>query len=130
MTGRVFLLQNPRKDFDLSSAEKFGTVVPVLGERDSPSLALAPALIKVRQALRDYNPEEDYLLAAGGDPLAIFLAGMIMTDEGLLSKGFVTWLRWDRNRDFDGRRDPTRGQYVPVRFNLNGFYKEDWDGSK
>lgn len=130
MNARVFLLQQSRRDFDLSSAERYGTVVPVLGERESPSLALAPALIKIRKALRDYRPEKDFLLAAGGDQLASFIAGMVMTDEAILSKGYVTWLRWDRDRDFDGRRDSSKGEYVPVRFNLNGFWKpQQWDGS-
>lgn len=127
--GRVFLLQRSRRDFDLSSAERLGQLVPVLGERDSPSLALAPALVKMRTALRDYNPDEDHLLAAGGDQLASFLAGMVMTDEGLLRRGEVSWLRWDRNRDFDGRRDLNRGEYQPVRFSLNGpGNKGDWHG--
>lgn len=128
--GRVFLLQQSRRDFDLSPAERYGTVIPVLGERESPSLALAPALIKMRAALRDYDPAQDHLLAAGGDQLASFLAGMVLTDEGLLARAPVSWLRWDRNRDYDGRRDMLRGEYHPVRFGLYGVgNKEDeWDG--
>jgi hypothetical protein len=128
--GRVFLLQRSRRDFNLSSAERFGTVVPVLGERESPSLALAPALTKMRTALRDYDPTSDHLLAAGGDQLASFLAGMVLTDEGILRNDPVSWLRWDRARDFDGRRDPSNGSYEPVQFGLYGVgaRKDDWDG--
>lgn len=127
--GRVFLLQKSRRDFDLTSAERLGTVVPVLGERESPSLALAPALTKMRSMLRDYDPANDHLLAAGGDQLASFLAGMVLTDEGLMRDEPISWLRWDRNRDFDGRRDATLGSYQPVRFGLYGAgKKEDWDG--
>lgn len=126
--GRVFLLQKSRRDFDLTSAERLGTVVPVLGERESPSLALAPALVKMRQALRDYDPKTDHLLAAGGDQLASFLAGMVLTDEGILRSEPVSWLRWDRNRDFDGRRDMSQGSYVPVLFGLTGPGRKEWDG--
>lgn len=130
MSGRVFLLQESRRNFDLSSAARLGTLVPVLGERDSPSIALAPALVRIRQALRDYNPDRDHILAAGGDQLASFMAGAILTDEGRLSQESVSWLRWDRNRDFDGRRDVRKGEYVPVRFNLGGFLPpNDWTGN-
>lgn len=127
--GRVFLLHQSRRDFDLSSAAAFGTVVPVLGERESPSLGLAPCLAKMRSMLKDFDVEHDYLLAAGGDQLASFLAAMVLADMGLLGRG-VRWLRWDRNRDYDGRRDFTRGEYQPVTVSLSGTgaNKGEWDG--
>lgn len=120
--AKVFLLQKSRRGFDLSSAEKYGTVITVLGERESPSLAPAPALIKLRQAIREYNPDTDFFLSAGGDPLAALMIGMLLVDEGKSA----SWLRWDRNRDFDGRRDMTAGEYKPVRFDLNGPVKSLW----
>lgn len=128
MASRVFLIQASRRPFDLTTAQAFGEVVPVLQERDSPSVALAPALVKIRQALRDYDPQTDYLLAAGGDQLASFLAGAILTEDGHLHRDAVSWLRWDRHRDDDGRRFTNQGEYVPVRFNLKGQTQSEWTG--
>ena len=122
----VFLLQKGRGSFDLTSAHRLGQLVTVLGERDSPSLAPGPALATIRRALKEYDPRTDHLLTAGGDPLAAFMAGAVLTDTGVLREG-VSWLRWDRARDLDGRRDFNRGQYEPVVFNLNGApMRADW----
>lgn len=127
--GRVFLLQESKRDFDLNPAKKLGDLIPILGPHDSPSIALAPSLIKMRQALRDYDPNADHLLAAGGDQLSSFLAAVVLTDAGLLNgDNFVSWLRWDRARDIDGRRSYKDGEYKPVAFNLNGPYKAEWNG--
>ncbi len=128
MKNRVFLLQESKRDFDLSPATRIGELIPILGPHDSPSIALAPSMIKIRQALKEYDPNHDYILAAGGDQLSSFLAGCILTDLGYLNgENHVNWLRWDRNRDFDGRRDFRKGEYKPTAFNLNGPYREEWN---
>ncbi len=121
--AKVFLIQASRRDFDLRPAEKYGEIVKVLGERESPSLAPGPTLVKLRQMVQTYDPATDFLLTAGGDPLAAMMVGMLLQDEGKSA----SWLRWNRNRDFDGRRDQLAGDYVPVQFDLQGMKRGVWD---
>lgn len=105
---KVWLLQESWKpDVDMSSAQRYGTVIPILTRLDVPGQAPGPCLFKLKHALRDYHPD-DYVTYALSDPAAPFLAGMVFANEGLLREP-VNWLRWDRERDINSQR--TKGGY-------------------
>ena len=111
---KVWLLQKSwNKNIDLSSAQRYGTITPILEGDDIPSLTPGPCLLKLKQALvKEYHPE-DYICYALGDPATAFLAGMIFAREGLM-RAPVNWLYWDRERDTEGNRTKG-GYYVPSR---------------
>lgn len=110
-TPNVWLLQESwSHSVDLSSAQRYGTIVPVLSGKDNPGQAPGPALFKLKHALRDYQPQ-DFVAYALADPAAAFLAGMVFAREDLMREP-VNWLRWDRERSTDGERQ-RGGFYVP-----------------
>lgn len=107
----VYLIQEPNTDRfprDLSSANRYGKIVPVLSAAYKPSLLPGPALHEMRRALRAFRPD-DFILWIGGDPMGPILAGYVINELGYRSCKF---LRWERERDPEGRRLGT-GFYVP-----------------
>lgn len=108
----VWLLQESwSHSVDLSSAQRYGKVVPLLSGKDHPSQAPGPAIFKIKQTLlKEYRPG-DYIAYALSDPACAFLAGMVFAKEGL-DRDPINWLRWDRERAPDGERTGG-GFYVP-----------------
>lgn len=112
MPRRVFLLQSPPLSRDISSASKYGTVMPIFTSEETPSATPLAGQQRLLDALTDFNPDLDYVCFAGGDPYVPFLAAAVLWQLGHDS---VSMLRWDRQRDADGRRTGGGG-YVPVEF--------------
>lgn len=115
MKKRVFLVQQPQKNIDLSSASNYGTIFPVYAYNDSPSLLPGPALKKAKEALAEME-DGDYLVATGGDKLGIILVTVAMLEKGITH---FNWLKYDRVRKQDGGREYYHGYYVPVEIKLN-----------
>ncbi len=115
MDATVYLIQEPTTTSprDLSSANRYGKIISVLAIGDRPSMLPGPTLHKLRKGLRDFKPD-DYLVWAGGDPLAMMLAGVVMTELGYREFKF---LRWDRERGTDRSRTGG-GFYIPTAINL------------
>ena len=109
---KVWLLQESwSRNADLSSAQRYGVVMPILSGQDAPGVAPGPALFKLKQRLvHDYHPD-DYVVYALADPAAAFLAGMVFARENLIGQP-VNWLRWERERAIDGQRE-AGGYYLP-----------------
>lgn len=99
---------------DLSSAQRYGRIEYVLDQSDQPSLTPGPCLHKVSRVLRTFNPTNDYLCYAGGDPLSIAFAMIALKEMNFAE---VSLLRWDRERDTDGVRT-YGGFYTPVSVKL------------
>ena len=122
-TGTVYLIQEPRgllRDGvvvprDLSSANRYGKIFPILHSKAQPSDTPGPTGFDLMKALRPFNPENDYLCYAGGDPLGLGLALLALRANGLRE---IYYLKWDRERDTTGKAKPG-GFYVPIRINLN-----------
>lgn len=95
---------------DMSSAQRYGKIVQLLEAADQPSLTPGPSLYTLQKKLRDFNPERDYICYAGGDPMSLALALVVLKDLNLRE---VQVLRWDRERSTDGQR-LTGGFYVPI----------------
>ncbi len=118
--GVVYVVQQPRPfrdratgntfPKDLSSAQRYGKLVPILDAEDHPSLTPGPSLFQLQKKLRDFNPERDYICHAGGDPMSLALALLVLRDLNLKE---VQVLRWDRERSTQGER-LAGGFYVPV----------------
>lgn len=107
----VYLIQEPTTDRiprDLSSANRYGKIVSVLSAEHKPSLLPGPSLHEMRRVMKNFHPD-DYILWIGGDPMGPLLAGYVMNELGYRSCKF---LRWERERDLDGRRTGT-GFYMP-----------------
>ena len=118
--SRVFILQPPTRKRDLSSAQRYGTIVYLIDDPEfQPSLFPAKALMEIVNRLRewDYHPERDYVVFAGGDSVGALMLGQITSAFGRVSRGntttkFYRTLRWDRELQPDGTR--AGGFYTPV----------------
>ena len=107
----VFVIQEPRSERDLSSAADYGPIHFLLDSGDNPSSLPGPCLHKMVKALTDFDPEEDYITCAGGDPAGMTLLGFALAT---LPGKWVNYLRWDRVRKLDGSRSG-QGVYIPVK---------------
>lgn len=115
----VFVAQQPRpfqdrnsgewRLPDLSPATQYGAVHFVLSDKDQPSLTPGQALITARKALRGFN-DDDYLLWAGGDPLALAICTMVAAAENM---GRIRFLRWERNSRRVAPNMGAPGLYMP-----------------
>lgn len=118
--GTVFVVQQPPpfKDRntgaivlkDMSSAQRYGKIIQLLESGEQPSLTPGPSLFTLQKKLRDFNPTKDYICYAGGDPMSLALALLVLRDFNFRE---VQALRWDRERSTSGERLPG-GFYVPV----------------
>lgn len=113
--SNVYLIQEPREDRDLSSAQRYGTITSVFSLNDRPSMTPGPCLQKARRVLAHFHPD-DYLVWAGGDFVAGILIGIALKEQNFQS---VKMLRWDRERDTSGGRTGG-GYYIPFEIQMKG----------
>ncbi len=121
----VYLLQEPTTQRDLSSAEKYGKIVSIIGSNEKPSINIPSALSKITNAMTKYRPEFDVIVFAGSDPIVEFLLGVVA--ERLQLKE-LTKLIWNRSRDPEGRLNGG-GFYVPKKIQLQAVKKPQEDFS-
>jgi len=96
----VWLIQEPYHPRDLKSVIGFGNIETVLSKSENPSVHPDSCFNKMTNILSHCRPD-DYILWAGGDPCAAFMAGLVL---GQLKKEGLIWLRWDRHTNSDGER--------------------------
>lgn len=100
MSGKVFVLQST--DFDLTSAEKFGSLTYVFG-RDRPSIfdhgEFKKQFLSLMELLR-FNPEKDYFLFAGTAVPSILVTSFLIQRYG----GFNALLFQSSCREYTSRR--------------------------
>jgi hypothetical protein len=108
----VYVIQSTKFQSDVSPAAVYGSVEFVLGPQDRTSHSPEIVLSKLRKCLRDFDPVEDYILWAGGDPLSLMLVGSVLADMG-----FTEWryLRYERG---SGKNPESTPFYVPVKVRL------------
>lgn len=114
MNPIVYLIQEPTSDKDLSSAAKYGKIVPLIGSDERPSTNIQFTINKLISILQNFNAEEDYICFAGGDPVIPMLIGVVM--ERLNFDEF-NYLVWNRSRNIDGCRTGA-GFYVPKKMTI------------
>lgn len=113
----VYLIQEPTipkhnaKVIDITPLLWWGKVRVLMERTQIASFRPAQAYIQVRERLKHFDPNKDYIAVAGGDSLAVMMAGAALAQDG---KSFFYYLRFERTRLPDGSRDPSSGSYVPI----------------
>lgn len=89
-----------------------GEVQVLVRAGDSPTFTPKQTLKHLCERLRAFNPEQDFLVWAGGDTLAAVLVGVALERLGHTN---VRWLRYERGRDpVHGTRTDEGAKYRPV----------------
>ena len=107
--AKVYVIQENSK-FNIISARSYGELVPVFEEGKQIMLSPAPATIKLKRILKDFN-DDDYLLLIG-DPAMIGLACSVASDVNM---GRYKILKYDR-RTFE---------YYPIEIDIHMRNKKD-----
>lgn len=109
---KVFVIQPPYRDKDLSSAHRYGAIHFIFDDaRFQPSVRPGVARSQINKALDNFDPKEDYLLFLGGDWVGAMMVGQSL--EARFPGQDIRILRWERERSTDGDRLPGAGFYVP-----------------
>ena len=108
--SKVYVMQATRFQADVSPATSYGTIHFVLTPGDRTSSTPELSLRKLVTELDKFNPDEDYVLWSGGDPLSAILTGAVLAELGVTRFRF---LRYEKNRGRESR-DGKPGYYVPV----------------
>ena len=113
----VFVIHKPQPRagaYDVSSAVEFGEIEYVFEDTFIPYRDPKRAEEIAYQKLRQFNSDEDFLLWAGGDPVALIIASMV---AGFATDGCIKVLRWDRVRD-SMSKELLGGKYVPITLDI------------
>lgn len=103
----VYFVQRPLRDFDLTPAHRYGAVEFLFEDPTfQPSIEGRKAVNILYEKFKDFDPQEDYIVAAGGDPLGPVLVGMVLREK--FPTDVIRGLRYDRMRGITG------GVYTPV----------------
>jgi hypothetical protein len=113
--SRVIVIQNTRYPADVSPAKIYGTIEFVLGPGDRTSSNPEQSARKLFDALETFEPEHDFVLWAGGDPLSCMLTGAVLAELGILR---YKYLRFEKERGKGGHGEPVTGFYVPVQVDM------------
>ena len=112
--SKVFVLQATRYQADVSPAAVYGEILFVLSAGDRTCSNPELSADKLYSALKEFDPQEDYIVWAGGDPLSAIMTGMILMDLGVTKFRF---LRFEKSRSGKPGQ-PVTGYYSPVEVNL------------
>ena len=93
---RIWLIQFPTNNADFSTASRYGEIITVFDKSDRPSQMPGQMLHKIRRILKDFEPG-DYILWAGGDPLGLQLAGIVLQELNIKSYKFLSWDKFEGN---------------------------------
>jgi len=98
-----------RSAYDITPASQHGEFRFIFpnGFR-APSSCPDDAVEHATSVLADYDPDSDFILWAGGDPIASVIVAGILAD---MTDGRISFLKWDKYVR-------TGGGYVPVELNL------------
>jgi hypothetical protein len=115
MNPRVFLIAEPSVRHNgefptLTPLAEYGDIKTVIPSSLYVSRHPDTAMQIIQTKMKDFDPERDYLVWAGGDTLGAVLVGAFLyshVPEGVK----IRWLRWQRNRDKDGKRTESGGTY-------------------
>lgn len=90
---------------DLTPAAKFGSLSTLLEAGEHAAMYPDRAREKIAKRMDRFNPEEDFLMWVGGDPVALMIVSAELCRRGILR---YTWLRFSR------KKDPATGQRTEV----------------
>lgn len=96
----------------LEPLAEFGTIRVIVEAGDYPAFKPGMIFEKVKDKLRDFDAEKDYVAWAGGDTLSALMVGSCLAQMGHHS---FRWLRFERGRDkVTNKRTEEGGSYTPV----------------
>lgn len=112
----VYLIAQPTisthgKQPNIEPVAKYGSIRVLIQAGEYPTFNPGRCLDLIRSRLEAFDPEQDYLVWAGGDTLAAVLTGVVLAERGVQE---VTWLRYERGRDRQGARTDEGSRYVPI----------------
>lgn len=105
--SRVFVTQE--SSYNFSKAEEFGEVVFIVRDdlhNNKGSLHNERVIWEINRKLKDFNPEDDWLVIAGSP----YIAAVVFLLLGRRGVKNINVLRWD-NRDY---------MYLPMKLDLRG----------
>jgi hypothetical protein len=116
----VYLIAQPtvarnKKPLDLAQLYDHGEVQVLCPQGDSPTFKPAACFNVMCDRFKDFDPDVDFLVWAGGDTLSAVMAGMLLVEQGYW---YFQWLRFDRDRERGSGRRLDTGKYVPVTVDL------------
>lgn len=114
--SKVYLIQEPNSEKDLSSAAKQGKIVTIFSSHEKPAFNVPESLQRIYESLLSFDQKNDSICFAGGDPLLEFLVGIVVER---LQFEQVTHLVWNRERDSSGEKTG-KGYYIPKIIHLVG----------
>lgn len=109
----------------LEPLREYGEVRVLCQTGEWPSFNPRRCLNFMRSRLAHFDPARDYLVWAGGDTLAAFLAGIVVGELGARGVEHIQWLRYDRPKDQGtGQRTDVGARYVPITIPLSQLLQE------
>lgn len=123
--GVVYVAQKPKSGgtnqavYDVSPALEYGHKIEFIFDAyENASMNPLHSIEQVRRKLRNFNPDQDYIALAGGDPYCSLLIGFVVNEMGWP----LRYLRFERLRQrptisADGKVVPNNGSsgyYIPV----------------
>lgn len=104
---------------DLTPATEFGAIKYIFDGGENVYALPGPMMKKAQSILRDFDPENDYILWTNmGDPAALWTTCFSLV---LLGFSKVRILYWNRKR-VSGKRDYKNGFYVPITYDLKALF--------
>ncbi len=80
--SRVFVTQQPRLELDMSEAERFGALVPMLPAGNLRGEVGTERVDELRKVLMDFDEDKDFILPMG-DLAVVLLVGWVLSEEGV-----------------------------------------------
>lgn len=116
----VYLIAQPtvsrtKKNMNLDPLYEHGEIKVVLPVGDAPAFSPNKCVSVMSARFKEFDPEQDFLVWAGGDTLAALMVGYLLHQRGFT---VFNWLRYERKRLPDGTRTDDGAIYVPVRIDL------------
>ena len=111
--SRVFVIQATRFPADVSPAAVYGNIIYVLSAGDRTCMNPDLSLKKLLGVLDNFDPEHDYILWSGGDPLSCMLTGVALAELDITRFNYLRYERPERNKD------KSTGYYVPVKVDFS-----------
>lgn len=100
---------------NLSPLYKHGEVVTLLIAGEQPAFRPRDCFEALETRFRDFDPDIDFLVWAGGDVLAAVMAGMLLAERDIFC---FKWLRYERFRLPNGDRVDEGATYESVEIDL------------
>lgn len=101
--------------YDVSSAGEYGDIEFVFNNNFQPYTDPKRAMDMAWDKLSGFDSDNDYILQAGGDPIAMAIVCMVISR---LTGGEARLLRWDRARDPESKA-LLGGRYIPISLSIS-----------